>query len=130
MAIRDLVNDIGVVSAVAPAVLSANNTSSAIDLANYESATLLINTGAIAGDGNMTPKLQHSDTTTSGDFVDVPASGLIGSFPTALAAASTYKVGYKGLKRYVRTVFTLNSGTSVAVSAVVVRGHSAVAPVA
>lgn len=127
--VRDLVNDIGVVAAVAPAVLTADNTSAAIDLANYESATVVINTGAIAGSGNMTPKLQHSDASGSG-FEDVTAADLIGSFPTALAATSVYKVGYKGNKRYVRTVHTLNSGTSVAVSAVVVRGHAAVAPVA
>jgi hypothetical protein len=126
----DLVNSIGVVSAVAPAVIAATNTSAAIDLANFDGATVLINAGAVAGSGNMTPKLQHSPTTTSGDFEDVTAADLIGAFPTVLEAATSYKVGYKGNRRYVRTVLTLNSGTSVAVSAVVVRSTPTNAPVA
>lgn len=120
---RDLHSNIGVVAAVAPAVLNASNTSAAIDLAGFEGATVVINTGAVAGSGNMTPKLQHSDTTTSGDFVDVPAGMLIGEFPAVMEASSVYKVGYNGDKRYVRTVLTLNSGTSVAAGAVVVKSH-------
>jgi hypothetical protein len=130
MAKHDLYNNIGVVTAVEPAVLTATNTSAAIDLRGFESATVVINTGAIAGSGNFTPKLQESNTTTSGDFTDVAAGDLLGSFPAALAASTAYKVGYRGTKRYVRTVLTLNSGTSIAASAVIVRGHAALAPVA
>lgn len=127
---RDLANNIGVVQAVAPAVLTATNTSAAIDLLGFNSAAVIINTGAIAGSGNFTPKLQESDTTTSGDFTDVVAADLVGEFPAALAAASVYKVGYTGNKRYLRTVLTLNSGTSIAASAVIVKGRAASRPVA
>lgn len=127
---RDLASNIAVVSAVAPAVLTATNTSSAIDLQGFDAVALFINTGAIAGSGNFTPKLQHSDTTETGDFVDVPAAGLVGTFPAALAASTAYKVGYVGGKRYVRSVLTLNSGTSIAASALIVKGNAAQLPVA
>lgn len=126
---RDLASNISAVAAVAPAVLTATNTSSAIDLKGFNSAAVIINTGAIGSSGNFTPKLQESDTTTSEDFTDVAAADLVGTFPTALAAASVYRVGYIGRKRYVRTVLTLNSGTSIAAGVVIVKGHPADMPV-
>jgi hypothetical protein len=125
---RDLANNIGAVQAVAPAVLTATNTSAAIDLLGFESAAVVINTGAIVAAGNFTPKLQESDDGTT--FSDVAAAHLIGEFPAALAADSVVKVGYIGTKRYVRTVLTYNSGTSLAAGAVVVKGNPHTAPVA
>lgn len=127
---RELINDIKLVQALAPAVQAATATSSAIDLAGYDSAAILINTGAIAGSGDFTTKLQHSDTTTSGDFTDVAAADLVGTFPASLAADSVYKVGYSGTKRYVRTVTTKNGGTSIAAGIVALLGHPLTAPVA
>ena len=129
MAKRDLYSNIGVIAAVVPAVLTATNTSAAIDVRGYNSATVVINTGAIVTAGNFTPKLQESDASGSG-FTDVVAADLIGSFPAALAADTAYRVGYKGGKRYLKTVLTLNSGTSIAASAVLVLGHPDLAPVA
>lgn len=129
MASRDLYDNIGVTLAVSPAVLTATNTSTGIDLVGFEGATVIINTGAIAGAGNFTPKLQESDVSGSG-YTDVAAKDLLGSFPSALAADTAYKVGYKGGKRYVRTVITLNSGTSIAAGAVIVKSHPRSAPVA
>lgn len=126
---RDIANNIGAVQAVAPAVLTATNTSAAIDLLGYNSAAVIINTGAIAGSGNFTPKLQESDVSGSG-YTDVAAADLVGEFPAALAAASVYKVGYIGNRRYLRTVLTLNSGTSIAAGAVIVKGNAADKPVA
>jgi hypothetical protein len=114
---------------VAPAVLSATNTSEAIDLKGFESAAIVINTGAIVSSGDFTAKLQESDTTTSGDFTDVAAEHLTGEFPASLAAASVVKVGYIGLKRYLRTVITKNSGTSIAAGVVLIKGHPHDAPV-
>ncbi len=126
---RDIAPNIGLAQAVAPAVLSATNTSAAIDLLGFESAALVINTGAIVGDGDFTAKLQESDTTTSGDFADVAAAHLVGTLPASLAAASVYKQGYIGNKRYLRTVLTKNGGTSIAAGAVIVKGHPHNAPV-
>ncbi|MCK9542481.1 MAG: hypothetical protein M0R03_10690 [Novosphingobium sp.] len=127
---RDLANNLGAVQAVAPAVLTATNTSAAIDLAGFESAAVVINTGAIAGDGDFTAKLQESATTTSGDFADVGAADLVGTFPASLEADAVVKVGYIGNKRYLRTVITKNSGTSIAAGAVVIKGNAHSRPVA
>lgn len=127
---RDLANNLGIVQAVAPAVLSATNTSAAIDLLGFGSAALVINTGAIVTAGDFTPKLQESDTTTPGDFTDVAAGDLVGTFPASLAADSVVKVGYIGNKRYVRTVLTKNGGTSIAAGAVIVKANAHTRPVA
>lgn len=129
---KDLHTHIAPVVAVAPAVLTATATSAAIDLQGFNSATVVIATGAIAGDGAFSAKLQHSDTTTAGDFADVPANGVIGETPAALAADAAYKLGYvggsAGHKRFLRVVVTKDGGTSVAASAVVVLGHAADTP--
>lgn len=127
---RDLANNVAAVQAVAPAVLAATNTSAAIDLQGFESAAVIINTGAIVSAGDFTAKLQESDTTTSGDFTDVVAANLVGSFPASLVADSVVKVGYVGNKRYLRTVITKNSGTSIAACAVIVKGYAHSRPVA
>lgn len=127
---RDLANNVAAVQAVAPAVLAATNTSAAIDLQGFESAAVIINTGAIVSAGDFTAKLQESDTTTGGDFTDVVAANLVGSFPASLVADSVVKVGYVGSKRYLRTVITKNSGTSIAAGAVIIKGNAHSRPVA
>lgn len=118
---RDIANNIAVVQAVAPAVLSATNTSAAIDLLDARSAAVVVNTGSIVSAGDFTAKLQESDTTTGGDFADVASGDLVGSFPASLAADDVAKVSYIGHKRYIRTVITKNSGTSIAAGASVVK---------
>ena len=127
---KDLVSKLGAVQALAPAVVIATATADPIDLQGFNSAMVLINTGAIAGAGDYTVSLEESDTTTGGDFTAVAAANLSGSFPASLAANSVYKVGYKGTKRYVRTVTTKNSGTSIAAGIVVVKVAPADAQVA
>ncbi|HEX2527446.1 MAG TPA: hypothetical protein VHL31_14255 [Geminicoccus sp.] len=127
---RDLVHNLGVVPMVAPAVLSATTTSDPVDLLDFGSAMLVINTGAIAGAGDFTVKLQHSDTTTGSDFIDVAADALIGSLPASLTANSVSKVGYWGHRRYLRAVLTKNSGTSIAAGAMLVKAHARNRPVA
>lgn len=131
MASKDLYNNLKLVSSVVPAVNSAGTvTGTTVDTAGYESALMTVNVGAVAGAGDVTLKLQHSDTTTSGDFVDVPDAQLQGEIPAALVAATTYKQGYLGAKRYVRALGTLNSGTSVAYSVDFLLGNARDKPVA
>lgn len=124
---RDLANNLGLNQSIAPAVQTATVNGASVDLLGFNSAMLVINTGAIAGSGNFTPKLQESDDNSA--WSDVVAADLHGAFVTPLAAASVYKVGYKGFKRYIRPVLTLNSGTSIAASATVVKGQAAQRPV-
>jgi hypothetical protein len=126
---RDIVNNIGAVQALAPAVIAATATGAALDLLGFESAAIVINTGAIVGSGDYTAKVQESDTTTSGDFADVDADDLQGAFPASLSADSVVKVGYRGFKRYLRLVVTKNSGTSIAVGALLIKGNARQRPV-
>lgn len=127
---RDIVSNISVVQMVAPAVQAATVTSEPIDLRGVNSAMVAVTTGAVAGSGNFTAKLQDSDTTTAEDFGDVVAAQLQGAYPASLEANSVAKVGYAGFKRYVRLVITKNSGTSIAAGAVLVAGGAAERPVA
>jgi len=126
---RDLYSNIGAVLALAPAVQSAAIQGSAIDLQGFGSVAFALNTGAIVSDGDFGVKLQESDTTTSGDFTDADAAVVDSNAPATLAASSTYKLGYRGYKRYVRLALTKAGGTSIAAGAVAILSNPAVAPV-
>lgn len=127
---RDIASNIGVVQTLAPVDYSATTKGTTVDLLGFESAAVVVNTGAITSSGKYVVSVQESDTTTDGDFTDVNAGDLIGSLPDELAATSTYKVGYVGHKRYVRAVITKTSGTSIVAGAIVVKGTAAKRPVA
>lgn len=127
---RDISSNIGTVLALAPAVQTATVKGVAVDTTGFEALAFVINTGAIAGSGNFTAKVQESDTTTDTDFTDVAAAQLVGTLPTALAASTVYRQGYIGFKKYARVVLTLNSGTSIAAGAVAVLGRTHSKPVA
>ncbi|SDD72103.1 hypothetical protein [Rhodospira trueperi] len=126
---RDLTHNIGPAETIRPAVLTATTTGEPVDLLGFESATAIVQTGAVAGSGDFTPTLHHSDASGSG-FEAVTDTDLVGTWPATLAENSVYRVGYTGAKRYLKVVLTKNSGTSVAASSVIVRGHPNVAPVA
>ena len=125
---RDLQNKISFIQAVVPQVLTATNTSAAIDIIGYGAAVVRITAGAVAGAGNFTPKLQECDT-TGGTYTDVAAVDLNTTFPTVLAQNTGYDVGYIGNKRFLKTVLTLNSGTSIAAAVDIILGKAAREPV-
>ena len=127
---KDGISGIGIVASLVAAVVAATTKGTHADLQGFNSAALIIYTGAIAGDGLYVMSLQESDTTTDGDFTDVAAGDMLGSCSESLAASSVYKIGYKGSKRYIRAVITKTSGTSIVVGAVFVLGHPHDAPVA
>ncbi|WP_024898803.1 hypothetical protein [Brucella rhizosphaerae] len=126
---RDLANNIGVFSALAPAVQTANATGTVIDRKGFEKVTYIVNTGAIAADGDFTFKVQDSDTITPADFADVDPKWIIGEAPDTLEATSAYKLGYWGHKRYTRLVLTKAGGTSIAAGAVAVLAGAHARPV-
>jgi len=120
---KDLKNRIDVNLALSPVVHTATKSdASIIDLQGANSATLIINTGAIAGSGDYTVSLRHGDASDLSGDAAAGASDLLGTLPASLAADSVYTVGYIGGKRYVRAVITKNSGTSIAAGAVIVKG--------
>ena len=127
---RDLASSIGVVQTLAPVDYSATTKGTAVDLQGFDSAAVVVNTGAITSSGKYVVSVQESDTTTDGDFGNVDAKDLLGALPAELAATSAYKIGYVGNKRYIRAVITKTSGTSIVAGAVVIKGSPALAPVA
>ena len=128
---RDIVHNIKAVVAAPTATRSASFTGDPVDLLGFDSVALVAVTGAVTGAGNMTVKLQESDTTTAGDFTDVDADHLQGDgLADPLEANATTKIGYRGFKRYLRAVLTLNSGTSVSTGALFILGNAHDRPVA
>ncbi len=127
---RDIYSNIGAVLAYAPAVKSAADTGPAIDLQGFGSIVFVVNTGAIAGDGDFGVKIQESDTSVSGDFTDASAAVVDTNVPATLDESSAYKLGYRGFKRFVRLAVIKAGGTSIAIGAVAVRGNPQLAPVA
>lgn len=127
---RDLYSNIGTKQAIVPAVKSVAGDGIVIDTTGFSSIAFIVNTGAIAGDGDFGLAVQDSDTTTTGDFVAAGAEFVDGNAPATLAASATYKIGYRGNKRYVRLQLTKAGGTSIALGAVAVLGHPHDAPVA
>ncbi|OWU83812.1 hypothetical protein ATO6_15380 [Oceanicola sp. 22II-s10i] len=120
---KDLYSKLALAQSLVPAVQSATDTGSAIDLQGYKGALVCLATGAIVSAGDFSFKIQESDTTTSGDFADVAAADLQGTIPATLVASTTYKLGYTGTKRYIRHVLTKNGGTSIAAGVTVIKGH-------
>lgn len=71
---KDGISGLSLVASLVPAVVTATTKGSHADLQGYNAATLIITTGAIAGDGVFDVKLQHADTTDDGDFTCAFAS--------------------------------------------------------
>lgn len=128
---NDIHHNSTALASLVPAVHAATLKGGYVDRQGFDSAELIITTGAIAGDGLYVMSIEESDTTTDGDFDDVAAADLLGDpLPAALEASTVYLLGYIGKKRYVRAVITKTSGTSIAASAIFVLGRPHIAPVA
>lgn len=126
---RDLASNIGAVLALVPAVKTAAGEGPAIDTHGFNSVAIVVNTGAIAGDGDFGLKLQESDQSGSG-FADADSAVVDSNAPATLLADSAYKLGYRGHKRYVRLAITKEGGTSIAAGAVAVLSDAQKRPVA
>lgn len=117
---RDLYSNIAATLALAPAVQAAAATGAIIDLQAVRSVAFVVNTGAIVGSGDFGVTIQESDTTTGGDFADAAAAVIDTDAPATLEASTSYRLGYRGFKRYVRLSLTKAGGTSIAAGAVAV----------
>lgn len=135
---KDLLNLVHPVRALSP-VSVADNTAQVgviVDRQGFESLTFLIATGSIADpDATFTVSMEHGSTSNLADAATVPATELIGT--TTLAGFQfdddneTRKIGYRGIKRYVRlTITPVNNAAAALVSAVALLGHPAQVPTA
>lgn len=129
---RDLFNSINPLPAVPPAATTSDNTafvSSIIDTAGYESLTFVIATGSLAdADATFAVTMEHGDNAALSDTAVPAATDLIGT--TALAGFTfaadnkTFKLGYVGLKRYVRMTVTPSANTGADnICVVAILGH-------
>ncbi|MBB3289902.1 MULTISPECIES: hypothetical protein [unclassified Rhizobium] len=125
---RDIVHNIAARQAIAPAVQTAAADGVSIDTLGFNSLAFVFTTGAIAGAGDFGVKLMDSDDNAT--FTDVDDGELQGDIPSTLAAATTYKLGYLGFRRYVRPSVTKAGGTSIALAALAVLGDASIRPVA
>ena len=152
---RDLHSHIKVVTHVAAQAITATNTpSTGVDLAGFNAAEFLISVGTVTNIANSPQpswafKLQESDS-ASASFTDVTDSDsvLVGSAASPVSApnsstgvfltidaasedAATYRIGYIGLKRYVRVIATAaNTPGSTPYSVVALLGHPNQTPTA
>jgi len=135
---NDLHNNVHVKRAISPVSVADTTAtvSEIIDRQGYGSLEFVIATGSIAdADATFAVLVEESDTTTSGDFTAVADADLLG---TEALAGFQYdddnevrKIGYKGIKRYVRMTITPTANASAAlISAVAVLGSPSLAPTA
>lgn len=140
---RDLHSGVTVATLIGAATLSADNTPPAVDLAGYQAATILLAIGVggitFSGTNKIEFKLTHSDddstytAVTVDDLLGVDSvaeSGIIKSLTAAHAAASSYRFGYVGGKRYLKLLadFSGTHGTGTPIAAMVLKGHGDVQP--
>lgn len=139
---KDLYNNIEVSAILAPVVVSATATHSDIDLAGFNSACLLIDTGVDAGSGlsashKLVFTLNHSDdgttysAVTTADMLDLTVtSGVVLTIDSTDEDATLYKLGYVGGKRYLELTYTETGTVSMPMSITLIKGNPEVAPVA
>jgi len=122
---RDLKNNVDAVKSIDPAVYNSNPPLAGVDIRGFDSATAVIQSGALT-DGTHTPKLQESDDNATYSYV--ATADLEGAF-TVIAANAVQRVGYKGGKRYIRVFVTSNGTTGALYGAVILRGVPHLSPV-
>lgn len=125
---EDLKNNADVAPSLAPAArVNGTANGSGVDLQGYESAMVVFYAGVVT-DGTHTPSIEESDDNST--FTAVPAARQQGTL-AVLAANVPQRVGYVGLKRYIRPVIVTAGATTGALStAFVVRADPMVAPLA
>lgn len=135
---RDQMNNLHILNAIPPIAARTDNTaivSAIIDTRGYDSLTfgILIGTNT---DTNATfaVTMDHGDAANLADAAAVPATDLVGTL--ALAGydfsddAESRKIGYVGIRRYVRLTITPsgNDAGNIFVSASAILGRPAVSP--
>ncbi|THA78408.1 hypothetical protein E6R60_05860 [Streptomyces sp. A0642] len=120
----DIKNSLDVITTLTPAARTAAATGTAVDLANYDAAAVVITTGAVAN-GAFAVEIQESDASGSG-YTAVANADLDGTEPATLTASTVTVIGYHGIKRYLRVVTTGTADASFGVT--VIRGKGRVKP--
>lgn len=131
---QDMYNNVGILSSIAAQAIAAAVNGVGVDLANFNSATVILDLGTFAGTTpTATIQVQESDDNVT--FTAVADAELIGGvLPATIDTTNdltVYKRGYNGIKRYLRVAVTAVTGTgpSLPASATIVRGHARKYPI-
>lgn len=139
---KDLYNNLEIVSVLDPIAVTTTATYTDIDLAGFNSALLVLNCGLDAGSGlggshKFVFTLYDSpDGTTytlveTADMLDLTvASGVVLTIDAVGEDNSIYKLGYVGGQRYLQLVMTVTGTVSMPLSIECIKGHPLDAPVA
>lgn len=139
---KDLYNNLEVVSVLDPIAVTATATHTDIDLQGFNSCLLLVAAGLDAGTGlsanhKFVFTLQDSaDGTTyadveTADMLDLTvASGVVLTIDALDEDNTLYKIGYVGGKRYLQLVYTVTGTVSMPLGITLVKGNPEVSPVA
>tara|TARA_Y100001938_G_scaffold128518_1_gene182349 strand:- start:850 stop:1329 length:480 start_codon:yes stop_codon:yes gene_type:complete len=144
---KDLSNSISTALSHKVAVTTAASNGTGVDLLGYEGATVIVTIGAegdtLAANTNFEIGLEHSDDDStytdcaqadivdgtiaaSGVFLIIDGTGTAGTAGNPDTTGATYRVGYRGGKRYIRTTIaktgTHSNGTPIGTT--VVRSHA------
>ena len=144
MASRDLASDIKVVPALLSVALSATTNGLIIDTKGFESVTFEINVGTATAGFDSSNKFvvtasagnAVNDETTPTSITDaatVTSADLIGTPPELDATGDdekVYRFGYRGVKRYIRLVFTETGTAAAPISATCILSHARHLPIA
>lgn len=132
---RDQSKELSEVQSVYPQAVTSTKTSTTIDLAGYESVTILIDVGTWT-DGTHTFSIQDSDDDSS--YTATAAADLVGTLPVVNGTTKhrqIYEIGYvpkAAEHRYLQVVNTVTASpsTGLVYGVVAVRGRPRTAPVA
>jgi hypothetical protein len=135
---NDLHNNLDFKRAISPVSVADNTAqvSQIIDRVGYGSLEFVIITGSLAdADATFTVLVEHGDAANLSDVAAVPDEELLGTEALASFVFSdddkVRKIGYRGIKRYVRLTITPANNTSAALlAAVAVMGSPAIRPTA
>lgn len=142
---KDLFNNIGVVTVIPAAEYDDDNTPAAIDLRGFNSAVIALSIGVggitFTTNNKIEFKLTHSNDDSSYEAVtvadlqgvdEVGTGGIIHALTAAHANPTLTKIGYVGGRRYLKLLadFAGTHGTGTPISAVALLGDATKAPVA
>lgn len=131
---RDLMNNIHLARALSPVSVADNTAqvSQIIDRQGYDSLMFAIAAGSLAdADATFTVLVEHGDAANLSDAAAVADEELNGLETTASFTFAeddkVRKIGYRGIKRYVRLTITPGANLSAALLCVIaVLGHASI----
>ena len=121
-ATRDMLNDMELQPLLAPAEYVADQVGVGMDTTDGDSATIVVQTGGTV-DAGLAVIAEEADV-LGGPYTAVDAKDLVAALPAVgLAADSTFKIGYIGLKKFFRAPLTIPGASDVSVVGILTHLH-------